>query len=74
MCNKRVPQLVEATSAEGHPWGDIPHHNLEVDESEENEGKEEGGYINEDGRLTRVLALRVPVDTRWNYSSYMIKR
>ena len=26
MCNRRVAQLAEATSAQGHPWGDIPHH------------------------------------------------
>ena len=48
--------------------------NLEVDESKENEGEEEGGFVNEDGQFTRVLALRVPVDTRWNSLSYMIER
>ena len=48
--------------------------NPEVDESEENEGEEEAGYSNEDGQLTGVLALRVPVDTRWNSLYYMIER
>ena len=57
-------QLAEATSVEGHPWEDIPHHKPKVDESEENEGEEEAGYSNEAGQLTRVLALRVPMDTR----------
>ena len=48
--------------------------NPEVDESEENEGEEEGGYVNEDGRLTKLLALRVLVDTRWNSLYYTIER
>ena len=51
-----------------------PITNAEVDESEENKGEEEGSYINEDGWLTRVLALRAPVDTRWNFLYYMTKR
>ena len=54
--------------------GISPITNSEVDESEENEGEEEVGYSNEDGQLTRVLALRVPVDTRWNSLYYMIER
>ena len=56
------------------PKGTPPITNLEVDESEENKGEEEGGYVNEDGQLTRVLALRVPVDATWNSLYYMIKR
>ena len=56
------------------PGGASPITNPEVDESEENEGEKEVGYSNEEGQLTRVLALRVPVDTRWNSLYYMIKR
>ena len=41
------------------PKGTMPITNPKVDESEENEGEEEGVYANEDGWLTRVLALRV---------------
>ena len=48
--------------------------NPEVDESEENEGKEEVGYSNEDCQLKRVLALRVPVDTSWNSLYHIIER
>ena len=52
-----------------------PITNPKVDESEENEGEEEeAGYSNEDGQLTKVLALRVLVDTRWNSLYYMIER
>ena len=54
--------------------GTSPITKPEVDESEENEGEEEAGYSNGDGQLTRVLALRVPVDTRWNSLYYMIER
>ena len=54
--------------------GTSPITNLEVDESEENEGEEEAVYSNEDGQLTRVLALRFPMDTRWNSLYYMIER
>ena len=56
------------------PRGTSPITNSEVDESEENEGEEEAGYSNEDGQLTRVLALRVLVDTRWNSLYYMMKK
>ena len=56
------------------PGGTSPITNPEVDESEENEGEEEAGYSNEDSQLTRVLALRVPVDTRWSSLYYMIER
>ena len=45
----------------------------EEDEEEENEGDPEGGYANEE-RLTRVLAFRAPVETRWNSWYYMIER
>ena len=45
----------------------------EEDEEEENEGDPEGGYANEE-RLTRVLPLRAPVETRWNSCYYMIER
>ena len=55
------------------PGGISPITNPEVDESEEHEGEEEAIYSNEDGQLTRVLALRVPVDTRWNSLYYMIE-
>ena len=55
------------------PRGTSPITNPEVDESEENEGEEEAGYSNEAGQLTSVLALRVPVDTRWNSLYYMIE-
>ena len=55
------------------PGGTFPIANPEVDESEENEGEEEADYSNEDGELTRVLALRVSVDTRWKSLYYMIK-
>ena len=58
----------------GTPRGTHPITNPKVDESEKNEGEEEGGYVNEDGRLTRVLALQVPVDTRWNSLYYIIER
>ena len=54
--------------------GTSPITNSKVDESEQNEGEEQAGYSNEDGQLTRVLALRVPVDTRWNSLYNMIKR
>ena len=56
------------------PPGDSPITIPELDESDENEGEEGGGYVQEDDRLTRVLALRVPVDTRWNSLYFMIKR
>ena len=48
------------------PPKDTPITNPKIDESDENEGEEGGGYVKEDDRLTRVLALRAPVDTRWN--------
>ena len=67
--NLQKQQVIQDT-----PGGTSPITNPEVDESEENEGEEESGYSNEDAQLTRVLALRVPVDTRWNSLSYMIKR
>ena len=56
------------------PGGTSPITNPEVDESEENEGEEEAGYFNEDRQLTRVLALRVPMDTMWNSLYYMMER
>ena len=56
------------------PGGTSPITNPEVDESEENEREEEAGYSNEEGQLTRVLPLSVPVDTRWNSLYYIIKR
>ena len=55
------------------PEGTSPITNPEVDESEENKGEEETGHSNEDGQLTRVLALRVLVDTRWISLYYMIE-
>ena len=68
-CNLQKQQLLKGT-----PGGTSPITNPKVDESEENEGEEEAGYSNEEGQLTRVLALRVPVDTRWNSLYYMIER
>ena len=56
------------------PPGDSLITNPELDESDKNEGEEGGGYIQEDDRLTRVLALRAPVDTRWNSLYFMIER
>ena len=56
------------------PPGDSPIMNPELDESDENEGEEGGGYVQGDDRLTRVLALRAPVDTRWNSLYFMIER
>ena len=56
------------------PTGDSPITNPELDESDEKEGEEGGGYVQEDDRLTRVLALRAPVDTRWNSLYFMIER
>ena len=58
--NLQKQQVLKDTSG-----GTSPITNPEVDESEENEGEEEAGYSNEDDQLTRVLALRVPMDTRW---------
>lgn len=55
------------------PQGSNPITDPEEDEEEENEGDPEGGYANEE-RLTRVLALRAPVETRWNSWYYMIER
>ena len=68
-CNVQKQQVLKDT-----PGGTSPITNPEVDESEENKGEEEAGYSNEDGQLTRVLALRVPVNTRWNSLFYMIER
>ena len=56
------------------PPRDSPITNPELDESDENEGEEGGGYVQGDDRLTRVLALRAPVDTRWNSFYFMIER
>ena len=56
------------------PLGDSPITNPELDESDENEGEEGGGYVQGDDQLTRVLALRAPVDTRWNSLYLMIER
>ena len=56
------------------PPGDSPITNPELDESDENEGEEGGGYVQGDDRLTRVLALRAPVDTRWNSLYFMNER
>ena len=56
------------------PPEDSPITNPELDESEKNEGEEGGGYVQKDDRLTRVLPLRAPVDTRWNSLYFMIER
>ena len=68
-CNLQKQQVLKDTLG-----GTFPITNLEVNESEENEGEEEEVYSNEDGQLIRVLALRVPVDRRWNSLYYMIER
>ena len=57
-----------------NPQGDSPITDSKVDESNENKGEEEGGYVQEDDRLTRVLSLRALVDTRWNSLYFMIER
>ena len=67
--NLQKQQVLKDTPRETSPIT-----NPEVDESEENEGEEEAGNSNEDGQLTRVLALTVPMDTRWNSLYYMIER
>ena len=56
------------------PPGASPITNPELDESDKNEGEEGGGYVQGDDRLTRVLPLRAPVNTRWNSLYFMIKR
>ena len=55
------------------PQGSNPITEPEEDEEEENEGDPEAVYANEE-RLTRVLALRAPVETRWNSLYFMIER
>ena len=67
--NSQKQQVLKDT-----PRGTSPITKPEVDESEENEGEEEAGYSNKDGQLTKVLVLRVPMDTRWNFLYYMIER
>ena len=47
------------------PQDNNPITNPKEDEEKENEGDPNGGYGNEE-RLTRALALRDPVETRWN--------
>ena len=56
------------------PQGDHPITEPEVDESDENEGEAEGDYVQEEDLLTRVLALRATVDTRWDSLYFMIER
>ena len=56
------------------PEGDSPITDPEVDETEENEGEAEAGCSDGDERLKRILALRAPVDTRWNSLYFMIER
>ena len=70
---KELRNLQKQQVLKDTPKGTPPITNPEIDESEENEGEEEGGHVNEDGWLTRVLALRVLVDTRWNSLYYMIE-
>ena len=57
----------------GTPQGDSLITSPEINESDQNEGEEEGRYVQEDERLTRVLDLRAPVDTRWNSLYLMIE-
>ena len=69
LCHLQKQQVLKDT-----PQGDSPITNPELDESDENEGEEGGGYVQGDDRFTRVLALRAPVDTRWNSLYFMIER
>ena len=55
------------------PQSNNPITDPKEDKEEENKGDPEGGYANEE-RLTRVLAFRAPVETRWNSWYYMIER
>lgn len=55
------------------PQGVTPITDPEEDQDDEYEAEPEAGYTGE-SRLTRVLALRSPVDTRWNSLYYMIER
>ena len=61
--NRCLSTLLKAATRSGTP---------RRDEEEENEGDPEGGHANEE-RLTRVLALRAPVETGWNSWYYMIE-
>ena len=56
------------------PEGDSPITDPKVDETEENEGEAVAGCSDGDERLKRILALRAPVDTRWNSLYFMIER
>ena len=47
------------------PEGSNPSTDPEEDEEEENEGDPEDGYAKKE-RLTGVLELSVPVETRWS--------
>ena len=58
---------------ENTPEGSNSITDPEEDEEEENEGDPESGHAIEE-RLTRVLALRAPVEMRWNSWYYMIER
>ena len=53
---KELYNLQKQQMLKDNPQGDSPITNREVDESDENEGEEEGGCVQEDGWLTRVLA------------------
>ena len=63
-------QQVRKDTPQGEPLITDP----KVDESDENKGEAEGGHVQEEDRLTSVLALRAPLDTRWNSLCFMIKR
>ena len=61
--SEELRELQKQQMLKDTPQGSNPITDLEDDEEEENEGDLEGGYSNEE-RLTRVLALRAPVETR----------
>ena len=71
--SKELRTLQKQQVLKDTPQGSNPITDPEEDKEEENEGDPEGGYANEE-RLTRVLALRARVETRWNSWYYMTER
>ena len=69
LCNLQKQQVLK-----DNPPGNPPIIDPEVDESDDNEAEAEGGNVQEEDRLTRVLALGAIVDTRWNSLYFMIER
>ena len=60
-CNLQKKQMLR-TSPREHPPSQTPK-SMRVRKMK---ARKRGGYVNEDGQLTRRLALRVPMDTRWS--------